>query len=128
MLFLTLEQVIAFHALIVAETGGSPGIRNVGAVESALAQPRLTFGGVELYPTLEEKAAALGFSLISNHPFVDGNKRIGLAATVALLRANGHDLSGSVDEQERVVLAVAAGEMTREDWTIWVREHARPFS
>jgi death-on-curing protein len=128
MLFLTLEQVIALHELIVSEIGGSHGTRNLGAIESALAQPRQTFGGAELYPTLEEKAAVLGFSLISNHPFVDGNKRIGLAATVALLRANGRDLNGSVDEQERIVLAVASGEVNREAWTIWVREHARPFS
>ena len=88
----------------------------------------MTFGGTELYPTLEEKAAALGFSLIGNHPFVDGNKRIGLATTVGFLRANGHDLHGSTDELERVVLAVAAGQMSREAWTQWVRDHIKEWS
>lgn len=124
MKYLSFEQVITLHRMIVQATGGAHGIRNAGAVESALAQPRMTFGGAELYPSVEEKAAALGFSLISNHPFVDGNKRIGFEVMVVFLELNGLMLEGSVDEKERVVLAVAAGEMTREDWTIWVREHS----
>ncbi len=72
MIHLTLEQIIQLHDLLVRETGGSQGVRDAGAIESAVAQPRMSFGGQELYPTLVEKAAALSFSLINNHPFVDG--------------------------------------------------------
>lgn len=123
MIHLTLEQILELHDLLIRETGGSHGVRDMGAVESAVAQPQMGFGGKNLYPTLVEKAAALGFSLINNHAFVDGNKRIGLSATVALLRANGADLKTTHDDLEAVVLAVASGEMARDDWTQWLREH-----
>lgn len=123
MKYLNIEQVLALHRLIVNESGGSHGLRDRGALDSAVAQPRMTFGGAELYPTLPEKAAALSFSLISNHPFVDGNKRIGYETMVVFLELNGSTLGGSVDEKEQVVLAVAAGEMSRESWTQWVRDH-----
>jgi death-on-curing protein len=123
MVFLTIGQVLTLQRILINDTGGSHGVRDAGAVESAVAQPQMTFAGSDLYPTLIEKAAALGFSLIQNHPFVDGNKRTGLASTVAFLRANGHDLSGTADEQERTILAVAAGELAREEWTAWVRAH-----
>ena len=128
MTHLTLEQIIQLHDLLVRETGGSQGVRDAGAIESAVAQPRMSFGGQELYSTLVEKAAALSFSLINNHPFVDGNKRIGLAAAVALLRANGFDLNTSADALEAAVLAVAAGTMRRDEWTQWLREHLTEFS
>ncbi len=87
----------------------------------------MTFGGQDLYPTLAEKAAALGFSLIANHPFVDGNKRIGHAAMETFLVINGHKIDADVDEQERVVLAVAEGEMEHDAWTIWVQNHLTTF-
>ncbi|MFZ1396315.1 MAG: Fic family protein, partial [Candidatus Promineifilaceae bacterium] len=77
MRFLTLNELLTLHKRILAQSGGSAGIRAIGGLESALAQPRMTFDGQELYPTLAEKAAALGFSIIQNHPFVDGNKRTG---------------------------------------------------
>jgi len=127
MIFLTVGQVLELHSLIIEETGGSDGLRDANALESAVVQPQMSFGGSDLYPTLVEKAAALSFSLLQNHPFVDGNKRIGFAAAIAFLRANGHDLSGSVDKQERVVLALAAGELSREAWTDWVRDHVCPL-
>ena len=92
-------------------------------LESAIAQPAMSFGGVELYPTLAEKAAALGFSLIMNHPFVDGNKRVGHAAMETLLVLNGHELRADVDEQERVILGVAAGTIRREEFFTWVSAH-----
>ncbi len=123
---LSIEQVLTLHRLIVEQSGGSHGLRDRGALESARAQPQMSFGETELYATPAEKAAAPGFSLINNHPFVDGNKRIGLAAAVAFLRANGLDLSGSTDELESVVLAVAGSEMSREAWTQWVRDHIQP--
>lgn len=83
----------------------------------------MMFGGEKLYPTLAEKASALGFSLIKNHPFVDGNKRIGYGAIELFLRLNGYELGGTVDDQESVILRVAAGEMEREEFTDWLREN-----
>lgn len=91
-----------------------------------VAQPLQTFGGDELYPSIERKAAALGYFLVSNHPFVDGNKRIGHAAMEVLLVLNGRELAAGVDEQERVVLSVAAGRMSRDDFTEWVSRHVVP--
>lgn len=99
------------------------GIRDLGALESALAQPRMTFGGEDLYPTLVEKASALGFSLMKNHPFVDGNKRTGHAAMETFLVLNGYEIDAMVDEQEQVILQVASGEMGREAFTDWLRHH-----
>jgi death-on-curing protein len=123
MKFPSLEQVEALHHLLIVQTGGAHGLRDRGALESAVVQPRMSFGGRELYPSLAEKAAALSFSLVSNHPFVDGNKRIGFATGVAFLRANGHDISSPIDEAEQIVLKLAAGELSREEWTSWVRDH-----
>ena len=81
MRFLSLSEVFDLHRRLIDQTGGAFGVRDLGALESALAQPRMTFSGQDLYPSLAEKAAALCFSLIQNHPFVDGNKRVGHAAT-----------------------------------------------
>ncbi len=94
--------------------GGAAGLRDKGALDSALAQPSMSFGGQDLYPTLIDKAAALGFSLISNHPFIDGNKRIGHAVMVIFLKLNGMDIEAPMDEQERLILSVAAGETGRD--------------
>lgn len=127
MKYLSLEQIVGLHELIVAETGGSQGIRDHGAIESAVAQPQAGFGGQDLYPTLAEKAAALSFSLVKNHAFVDGNKRIGVGAAILFLRANGYEIAADVDEQERAVLALAASETSREDWTQWVKEHLQEW-
>ena len=97
-------------------------------MEASLALPRQSFAGVDLYPGLIAKAAALGFSLIQNHPFVDGNKRIGHAALEITLVLNGMELTASVDAAEAAVLAVASGEMDREGFTQWVAENHRPVS
>ncbi len=107
MRFLTLIEVLELHRRIIEKSDGASGIRDVGLLESAIAQPRMTFGGEDLYPSLLEKAAALGFSIIVNHPFVDGNKRTGHAAVETFLVLNGMEINASVDEQERVVLAIA---------------------
>ena len=123
LIFLTVEQVLLMHAEVVSQTGGSQGIRDQGAIESAVSQPRMSFGGSELYPTLAEKAAALGFSLVSNHPFVDGNKRIGWVALKAFLNLNGCTIQVKSDEAEQIVLRLAAGELPREEWTSWVQTH-----
>jgi death-on-curing protein len=88
----------------------------------------MTFGGADLYPSLAEKAAALCFSLVSNHPFVDGNKRVGHAALETFLLLNGFEIRASVDEQERLVLSLAAGQVPREDLSVWLQEHIVPGS
>jgi death-on-curing protein len=121
---LSVEEVLELHNRIVRQSGGSFGLRDRGALESSVLQPFQTFGGADLYPSLIEKAAALGYLLISNHPFVDGNKRIGHAALEVTLLLNGFELSAPVDEQERVIISVAAGEWTRGDFTDWVEAHA----
>ena len=126
MRYLTLPELLRLYERLMQRSGGAAGIREPGGVESALAQPQTTFGGEDLYPTLAEKAAALGFSLIMNHPFVDGNKRIGHAAMELFLLLNGHEIVAPVDEQERVILRVAAGEMSRTAFTEWVDGHISP--
>ena len=125
MRYLTLREALALYHRIMDQSGGTRGIRDLGAVESALAQPQMTYGGFELYPTIVEKAAALGFSLIMNHPFVDGNKRAGHAAMEVFLVLNGYEIEASVEEQERVILQVASGEIEREAFTEWLRAHIR---
>lgn len=85
MRYLTLGEVVDLHRAVIETAGGASGIRDLGALESALAQPRASFGGVDLHTSLTDKAAALCFSLVNNHPFVDGNKRLGHAATETFL-------------------------------------------
>ena len=126
MRLLSLGEVLELHARILAMTGGATGVRDLGALESALAQPAMTFSAQDLYPTLADKAAALGFSLIQNHPFVDGNKRTGHAALEAFLMLNGEELQATVDDAERTILAVAAGHLKREVFVEWVRAHVQP--
>jgi death-on-curing protein len=123
--YLSIREVLVLHERIAEQSGGGIGLRDLGLLESALAQPRQSFGGADLYSSLIEKAAALGFSLIANHPFVDGNKRVGHAAMEIFLVLNGHEIDADVDEQERVVLSVAAGDTTREQLTDWLRERLR---
>lgn len=124
---LTVEEILELHRRVLAASGGSSGVRDLGAVESAAAQPRMSFGGQDLYLGLAEKAAALGFSLVCNHPFVDGNKRIGHAAMETFLVLNGWELIASVDEQEQVILTLAAGQLEREQFTAWVASHVQPI-
>ncbi len=126
MRYLTLGEVVALHRRLIATTGGAPGIRDLGGLESALAQPRASFSGEDLYPGVIEKAAALGFSLVMGHPFVDGNKRTGHAAMETFLVLNGYELNSPVDEQESVMLELAGGELSRDDFLDWVRTHAVP--
>jgi death on curing protein len=124
--YLTLAEVIDLHSMMLQQSGGSSGIRDLGALESAIAQPRMTFGGDELYPTIVEKASALGFSIVMNHPFVDGNKRAGHAAMETFLVLNRLEIKAVVDEQEQVILALAAGELDRDAFTNWLRKSVEP--
>ena len=123
MRYLTLNQVLGLQRHLLERYGGAAGIHDLGALESALAQPRMTFGGEDLYSTIVEKAAALGFSLLKNHPFVDGNKRTGHAAMETFLVLNGYEIDATVDEQEKVILQLAAGELDREQFSHWLRVH-----
>jgi len=123
MRFLTLSEVLELHRRVVEQSAGLMGIRDLGGSESSLAQPRMTFDGADLYPTLIEKASALGFSIIKNHPFVDGNKRTAHAAMEIFLVLNGSEIRAEVDDQEETILQVASGTMSREDFTSWLRNH-----
>lgn len=125
---LTITEVLEIYQRIMKQTGGLVAIRDFGALESALAQPYMTFGGNELYPNLAETAAALGFSLIQNHPFADGNKRTGHAAMAMFLAINGYMIDASIDEQTEVILSVAAGKLERDQFTKWLSNHIREFS
>lgn len=126
MRYLTLGEVVALHRAIFEDSGGASGIRDLGALESALAQPRASFGGADLHASLHAKAAALAFSLVMNHAFLDGNKRIAHAAMEVFLMLNGYEIAALVDEQEQLMLDLAAGNMTREQLTAWLEQHLNP--
>jgi death-on-curing protein len=117
---LSLSEILDLHQRIGAISGGAEGIRDLGALESAIAQPRATFGSRDLYPDVLTKAAALCFFLVLGHPFVDGNKRVGHAAMETMLTLNGLEISAGVEEQERVILDLAAGNLSRESFTDWL--------
>ncbi len=120
---LTLEQVLILQKHIIEQSGGAAGIRDKGILESALAQPSMSYAGQDLYPTSIEKVAALGFSLINNHPFIDGNKRIGHAVIEVTLLMNGYEIQADVDIQETIILAVASSDMNRESFLEWLQKH-----
>ncbi len=128
MRYLQLSELLELHHRLIAEFGGATGVLNFSTIESALAQPKMTFGGEDLYPSILAKAAALCHSLVSNHPFVDGNKRVGHAAMAVFLDLNGYRLDSTVDEQESVILQIASGEMSREVFSEWLGKHVRAKS
>jgi death-on-curing protein len=117
------REVVSLHAAVVSTSGGAAGLRDLGALESALAQPRATFDGVDLYPGVIDKASSLGFGLALNHPFIDGNKRIAHAAMAVFLELNGLEIQAPVDDQERLMLDLAAGTLTRDELTSWLAGH-----
>lgn len=117
------EKVLLLHQIISQVTGGDPNLRDVGLLDSALESAFQTFDGRELYPTKEEKAARIGYSLISNHAFVDGNKRIGMYVLLTFLETNGIKIHPSEKEIVRVGLSVASGEMKYEDVLEWILEN-----
>jgi death on curing protein len=125
MRYLTLGEVLLLHARVLERSGGATGLRDLGALQSALAQPTMTFDDRDLYPTLETKAAALAYSLVMNHPFVDGNKRIGHAAMEVFLVLNGAEVVATVDEQEAVFLRLADGKISREQLSEWLAGRLR---
>ena len=117
------EKVLLLHQLIVKETGGSNELRDIGLLDSALEGIFQTFGGEEFYPTKEEKGARLGYTLISNHAFVDGNKRIGMYVMLTFLEVNGIHMDCTNEDVVEAGLGVASGEMNYEELLDWVKTH-----
>lgn len=128
MIYLTIEDLLEIHKSVVENTGGAEGIRSIPLLDSAVARPQATFGGVDLYPTLSEKAAALLHSVISNHPFVDGNKRTGFTAMDVFLRLNGFQLTTGEDEKYDFVISVATGTIPFSKMTDWIAQRLETIS
>jgi death-on-curing protein len=124
MIYLTPEQVLFIHSRLVTETGGSHGVRDLGLLESAVARPRATFDGKELYPDLFTKTAVLMDSLINNHPFLDGNKRTGVAAAGLFLLLNGLKLNASPEDLETITLQVVSDGVEVTALTGWLRKNS----
>ena len=123
--YLSEGQVLHLHRVIIAATGGAGGVRDQGLLQSALARPAAAFGGQELYASMPAKAAALMHSLVSNHAFVDGNKRVAIAAVELFLQANGYRLSADTDALEELTMAAAAGHIGIEEIRIWLEQRTR---
>lgn len=117
-----LDEVLAIHELQISAFGGSPGLRDQGLLEAALSRPLQTFDGRELYPSPEEKAAALLESIVVNHPFFDGNKRLGYVLMRLVLMEAGKDIKASQEEKYEMVIGVAKGGLNAADIVKWLRE------
>ena len=123
--YLSVEEALTAHTELVRRYGGSHGIRAQGLLESAIFRPQASAFGEEAYPTLLEKCAASGHSLIQNHPFIDGNKRTGFAAMHLMLLINGYDLTSISKEEAAMAEAVASGKMDELKITQWLKEHSK---
>ena len=111
------------HEQLICETGGSTGIRDDGLLESALAAPFQSFSGTDVFPSLQQKAARLAYGLVSNHPFIDGNKRIGAHAMLVFLELNGIELNHTSEELSEIILKLAAGDADLQSLLSWILEH-----
>ena len=120
---LTKEQILMLHNELIRETGGSGGLRDEGLLDSALNAPFQGFGDVDSFPSLQQKGARLGYGLICNHAFVDGNKRIGAPAMLLFLSLNGIELEYTQNELSDMILDVAAGNLRFEDMVKWIIKH-----
>ena len=127
MKYLTPQQVLFIHARLVAETGGEDGLRDLGLLESAVARPRATFDGRDLYEDVFDKAAALLESLILNHPFVDGNKRTAITSAALFLLRNGYQLVADNSELEQFTLSVVQKRLTLDAIASWFRRNGPPI-
>ena len=123
MIKLSQKDILLLHRLLSDASGGSAGVRSQALLESALCSPFQTFDGIELYPTVEEKAARLCFSLVSNHAFVDGNKRIGILALFTFLFLNGITISVEENDLVETTLALASGKLDYNNLLLWVRSN-----
>ena len=124
MINITKEQIFSLYEMLLQKTGGSSGVVNESLMDSAVNSIWQTFDGVELYPTLEEKGARLGYSLVRNHSFADGNKRIGILAMLTFLSVNGGEISCTDEELVETGLNLASGLMDSEALLAWLREHS----
>lgn len=120
---LSKEQILMLHTQLIAQTGGSDGVRDYNLLESAIETPFQSFNGEELYPTIQSKGARLGYGLIKNHCMIDGNKRIGIHAMLVFLALNGIALKYTQKELYEMVLAVADGSLEYEDMLQWILKH-----
>ena len=123
MIRLSKPQILLLHEQLIAETGGSSGLRDEGMPDSALNTPFHTFAGKDVYPSLQQKAARLCFGLVKNHPFVDGNKRIGAHVMLVFLALNGIELQHTQTELSEVILQLAAGALQPTDLLDWILTH-----
>ena len=123
MIRLSKPQILFLHEQLIAETGGSSGLRDEGMLDSALNTPFQTFAGKDVYPSLQQKAARLCFGLVKNHPFVDGNKRIGAHVMLVFLALNGIELQHTQTELSEVILQLAAGTLQSTDLLDWILSH-----
>lgn len=128
MKYLHPKQVLYLYQQIIRQSGGTIGLRDEGLLESAVYRPQASFGGQDLYPELFSKAAALGHSIIGNHPFVDGNKRVGFEAMRLMLRLNGYDLHASLEAKFQFVIEIAKGQLTEQAIADWLKSHSRPYT
>lgn len=125
MIILSKEQVLMLHERLIEATGGSKGIRDEGMLDSALANPFQSFGGEELYPSIQAKAAQLCYGLVKNHAMLDGNKRLGTHVMLVFLTLNGYELTYSQKELSDTILALAAGEIHADDLLQWIIRHQK---
>lgn len=123
--YLSIEQVLALHGEQIRRYGGGKGLRDRNGLEAAIARPAMTFGGDDLYPDVAAKASALMHSLVLNHPFIDGNKRVAAHAALIFLDLNGHEFVGTGDELVDITLAAAEGKVAVEALAIWFRQRLR---
>lgn len=123
--YLDINQVLAIHHEVIKQAGGSQGARDLGLLDSAVARPRASFGGEDLYPDIFSKAAALAHSLIRNHPFIDGNKRTGYMAMRLFLNLNRYDFKASLDERYKLVIEIAEKVKDEESIAMWLKEHTQ---
>ena len=121
---LTKTQILKMHSLLIQKTGGSDGVRDEGLLDSALNLPFQSFDGEDIYKTIQAKAARLGFSLINNHPFVDGNKRIGILVMLVFLEINGIEIICTDEELVELGLGVADGSVSYKDLLNWIIDHS----
>lgn len=123
MILLTVDEIIGLHTKLISKTGGSDGLRDLGLLESAVYSAQMSFGEEELYPTTTEKAARLMVTLISNHAFVDGNKRIGVFVMLMTLKLNGVLIRYTQSELIELGLSTASGKAKYEDILNWIQNH-----
>lgn len=122
---ISIEQALKIHTIAIERFGGANGVRDMGGLESALARPFQTFGGDDLYPTIFKKAAAVGESIIMNHPFIDGNKRSGYLLMEALLRYEGYKIIASDEDLYNFVISISTGSISFEEIVEWLKNNTK---